>query len=59
MGHCHRSVDMPNLAFLMGPALVGLIAGISHGIVSHQADLPLSLTDQLLQPLANESWHQD
>jgi len=30
--------------------LIGFIAGIGHGFVSHSADLPLSLTDQFVQP---------
>ncbi|MEO0375238.1 hypothetical protein [Acaryochloris thomasi] len=32
-------------------ALLGLLAGASHGVLSHQADLPLSLTEQFLTPL--------
>lgn len=32
-------------------ALFGLLAGVSHGVVSHHADLPLSLTDQFLTPI--------
>ena len=33
------------------PAFFGLVAGISHGILAHQADLPHSLVEQFLQPL--------
>ena len=42
---------MNSLASLILPAFVGLMAGIGHGIISHKADLPLSLTDQFLQIL--------
>lgn len=40
---------MKPFAFLVTPALLGLIAGVAHGIVSHQANLPLSLAEQLQQ----------
>ncbi|MEO1297306.1 MAG: hypothetical protein AAFW75_16265 [Cyanobacteria bacterium J06636_16] len=39
---------MKSCTFLIAPALLGLFAGIVHGIVSHYADLPLALTDQLV-----------
>ncbi len=35
---------------LIFAALIGLVAGIGHGFVSHHADLPMLLTDQFLQP---------
>ena len=38
---------MKTLASLALPAFLGLMAGIGHGIVSHQADLPLSLAQQM------------
>lgn len=41
---------MNYLASLVLPAALGLIAGISHGVVSHYADLPMSLSEQLAQP---------
>ena len=43
---------MNNLVALILPAALGLIAGISHGVVSHQANLPMSLSDQITQPLS-------
>lgn len=42
---------MNRLAALVLPAALGLIAGISHGVVSHSMDMPVSLTEQVLQPL--------
>ena len=42
---------MKTLASLTLPAILGLVAGIGHGIVSHQADLPMSLTEQVTAPL--------
>lgn len=44
---------MNRLASLVLPAALGLIAGISHGVVAHSMDLPMSLSEQLLQPLAS------
>ncbi|MEL6137894.1 MAG: hypothetical protein AAFR42_10850 [Cyanobacteria bacterium J06628_6] len=41
---------MLQLRDLLLPAAIGLIAGVGHGIMSHQADLPLSLVDQVVQP---------
>lgn len=32
-------------------AVLGLVAGIGHGILSHHAGLPVSLSEQFLQPL--------
>lgn len=37
---------MKNLASLILPGIVGLVAGIGHGITSHHLDLPFSLTEQ-------------
>ena len=36
---------------LVLPAVFGLIAGVSHGFVSHYSDLPVSLGEQITQPL--------
>ena len=41
---------MKTLASITLPALFGLVAGIGHGIMSHQADLPMSLTEQVAAP---------
>ncbi|MEM1250785.1 MAG: hypothetical protein AAGI69_00035 [Cyanobacteria bacterium P01_H01_bin.21] len=40
---------MDNLKSLVLPAFLGLAAGVVHGIISHQADLPMSLTEQLIE----------
>ncbi|MEB3343127.1 hypothetical protein [Okeania sp.] len=40
-----------NSVSLVFPVILGLITGIGHGIISHRADLPVSITDQLLLPL--------
>lgn len=44
---------MNRLAPLVLPAALGLIAGISHGVVAHSMNMPTSLGDQLLQPLSS------
>lgn len=43
---------MNHASFLFTPALLGLVAGISHGIVSHLTGLPLSLPEQVVLPLS-------
>ncbi|MGB7439810.1 MAG: hypothetical protein WA919_01985 [Coleofasciculaceae cyanobacterium] len=48
---------MNNLTSLVFPALLGLIAGIGHGVNSHYQQLPFSLTEQVLQSVTfEESW---
>lgn len=42
---------MNNLVALILPAFLGLVAGVSHGVVSHYSDLPMSLGEQITQPL--------
>ncbi|NEQ34001.1 MAG: hypothetical protein F6K04_23930 [Leptolyngbya sp. SIO4C5] len=39
------------MASLVLPALVGLLAGVGHGVMSHQANLPLSLGQQMVSIL--------
>ncbi len=39
-------------------ALLGLLAGVSHGVVAHQVNLPISLADQFLQPIQGSSVRQ-
>lgn len=45
---------MKSLSFLMMPALIGLLAGVAHGIVSHRADLPVDLGEQVRQIVAGK-----
>ena len=44
---------MDNLKPLILPAFLGLVAGMAHGVISHQAKLPMSLTDQLISPFTS------
>ncbi|MEM6252069.1 MAG: hypothetical protein AAF821_04025 [Cyanobacteria bacterium P01_D01_bin.156] len=41
---------MDNLKSLIIPGLIGLAAGVAHGIISHHAGLPMSLTEQFISP---------
>ncbi|MGB3298171.1 MAG: hypothetical protein WBA76_07865 [Phormidesmis sp.] len=50
---------MNNFAPLLLPALLGLMAGISHGMVSHYTGLPMSLNQQLIQPFEGGSSLKD
>lgn len=42
---------MNYLVSLFLPAALGLIAGVTHGVVSHAVDLPVPLSEQILMPL--------
>ena len=46
-----RYESMNNLASFLLPAFLGLFAGVGHGIISHYAGLPISLTDQFAEIL--------
>ncbi len=46
---------MNNLASLVLPAVIGLVAGIGHGIVSEQLNLPFSLAEQIFPASSLES----
>lgn len=46
--------SMKSFGFLIMPALVGLVAGIAHGVISHQTGLPLGLVEQLSQVVESE-----
>ena len=45
---------MDNWTYYILPALLGLIAGVGHGITAHHQELPFSLTEQFLQSVAIE-----
>ncbi|MEM7794190.1 MAG: hypothetical protein AAF579_07010 [Cyanobacteria bacterium P01_C01_bin.118] len=40
---------MDNLKTLILPTFLGLAAGVAHGVISHQAGLPMSLTEQFIR----------
>lgn len=50
----YMGMPVSSFSFLLTPALLGLVAGFAHGLVSHQADLPLSLAEQAQQVLQIE-----
>lgn len=39
---------MSNVAYFFIPAVIGLLAGVGHGITSHYFDLPFSLFEQII-----------
>lgn len=50
---------MNSFAALVLPAVLGLVAGIGHGFVSHYADLPMSLSDQIMRPMQSGDAYQE
>lgn len=45
---------MKNLAPYTVPLVLGLIAGIGHGIASHFQELPFSLADQVIESVRDD-----
>ncbi|MCM1983323.1 hypothetical protein [Lyngbya confervoides] len=43
------------VSFLIKPAMIGLLAGVGHGVISHRANLPMSLPDQVMSVIAPET----
>ena len=50
VGVAYQRTSMNYLASLLLPAALGLIAGATHGLVSHAMDLPVALEDQMVFP---------
>ncbi|MEM6452376.1 MAG: hypothetical protein AAF703_18940 [Cyanobacteria bacterium P01_D01_bin.105] len=50
---------MNNFIPLILPAVFGLVAGVSHGFVSHYHELPMSLGEQITQPLQGNTTLRD
>ena len=45
---------MKNLASFILPSVLGLVAGIGHGITSHHQDLPFSLAEQVVESVQGD-----
>ena len=45
---------MRNLASFILPSVLGLVAGVGHGIISHNQDLPFSLAEQVIESVQGE-----
>ena len=46
-----NGISSTSISSIVCSAVLGLMAGIGHGFVSHHNNLPFSLTDQIIQPL--------
>ncbi len=49
-----KETQMNNLASYLLPAILGLVAGIGHGITSHDQNLPFSLVDQVIESVTEQ-----
>lgn len=45
---------MKNLASFILPSILGLVAGIGHGIASHHQELPFSLAEQVVESVQGD-----
>lgn len=50
---------MNSLTSLLFASLLGLTAGIGHGVVAHHNDLPFSLTDQVFESFDTSMFSDD
>ncbi len=49
---------MKSWSSLIIPSILGLVAGIGHGVVSHHQELPFSLADQVIESISGKSFDQ-
>ena len=47
---------MKNLVLYILPSVLGLVAGIGHGVTSHQQDLPFSLSEQVIESVRGDRY---
>lgn len=48
---------MNNFASLITASILGLVSGISHGVVSHYQDLPFSLSEQIVESIDGDHFN--
>ncbi len=48
---------MNNTASLILASIFGLVAGMSHGVVSHDRDLPFSLSEQVIESINGDRFN--
>ncbi|MEM8676464.1 MAG: hypothetical protein AAGF83_21765 [Cyanobacteria bacterium P01_G01_bin.67] len=49
---------MKDWVALVIPAVLGLVAGTGHGIVSHYQDLPFSLSEQVIESFTGDRFDE-
>ena len=45
---------MNNSVSLIVASILGLVSGMSHGVISHQQDLPFSLSEQVVESITGD-----
>lgn len=48
---------MNNSVSLIVASVLGLISGMSHGVISHQQDLPYSLSEQVIESITGDRFN--
>ena len=54
----NKNTSMKDLASFIIPSILGLVAGIGHGVVSHHQDLPFSLSEQVIESISAKDFNQ-
>ncbi len=54
----NKNTSMKDLASFIVPSILGLVAGIGHGVVSHYQDLPFSLSEQVIESISGKDFNQ-
>ncbi len=54
----NKNTSMKDWASLIIPSILGLVAGIGHGVVSHYQDLPFSLSEQVIESISGKDFNQ-
>ena len=54
----NKNTSMKDWASFIIPSILGLVAGIGHGVVSHHQDLPFSLSEQVIESISGKDFNQ-
>lgn len=53
----YRLYNMNNQASIILASIFGLIAGMGHGVISHYQELPVSLSEQVIESISDTTFN--